>query len=462
MAKIVKRLIFVVEILLLIVILGGLYLYSQVTTKIETIEQPVLKESEIVVNDQAPVMTGYKTYALFGIDHRDKNAALSGENTDTMIIASVNNDTKDVRLVSLYRDTLLNIGNDTYSKANAAYAMGGPEQAITMLNTNLDLDIQDYATVDFNALTKVAELLNGLDMPLSYAEMVHLNNYCVEVSEETGMDYTPLELPETPPEDQEAIYGTYHLNGVQVTSYCRIRYTASLDMGRTERQRRVLQMLMNQAKTASLSTLFNIMDEIFPMVTTSVRQTELLSMMPSLLGYRLDQTTGFPQQYKFSNVKGSIIVCTDLVGDVEELHRFLYDDQDYTASEVVKERAAKILAIVDGQQLTDESAATSTDENTADDVFIYQDPSAGSDYTDYSNDNNGGNTGYTDNTGGDTGYTDNTGGNTGYTDNGGGDVGGGDAGGDYGGGDAGGDYGGGDAGGGDYDLGGGDEVYSEE
>ncbi len=483
MAKIIKRLIFVVEILLLLVVLGGLYLYSQVTTKMETIEQPVLKESEIVVNDQAPTMTGYKTYALFGIDHRDKNAALSGENTDTMIIASVNNDTKDVKLVSLYRDTLLNIGNDTYSKANAAYAMGGPEQAITMLNTNLDLDIDDYATVDFNALTTVAECLNGLDMPLSYAEMVHLNNYSVEVSEETGMDYTPLELPETPPEDQEAIYGTYHLNGVQVTSYCRIRYTASLDMGRTERQRRVIQMLVSQAKTASLSTLFDIMDQVFPMVTTSVTQTELLSMLPSLLGYSLDDTTGFPQQYKFSNVKGSIIVCTDLVGDVEELHRFLYDDEDYVASDVVKERAAKILKIVDGSTLTDESTAT-TEENTTDDVFIYQDTSSetytedtyedtytdttgGDTNTDYT-DTTGGDTGYTDNTGGDTGYTDNTGGDADYTDNTGGedyDTGGDyDAGGDY---DTGGDYDGGgeyyDDGGGDIIIdGGGDEAYEGE
>ncbi len=83
----------------------------------------------------------------FGIDHRDKNTALGGQNSDTIIIASVNNDTKEVKLASVYRDTLLNLGNDTYSKANAAYAYGEAEQAITMLNTNLDLNITDYATV---------------------------------------------------------------------------------------------------------------------------------------------------------------------------------------------------------------------------------------------------------------------------------------------------------------------------
>ena len=141
-----------------------------------------------------------------------------------------------MKLVSVYRDTLLNLGNDTYSKANAAYAYGEAEQAITMLNTNLDLNISEYATVNFNALTTIIDDLGGLDMDMSYAEIVHMNNYCVETSEETGKDYTPIELPDRP-DDIEAVQYHYHLNGVQATSYCRIRYTASLDMGRTERQR---------------------------------------------------------------------------------------------------------------------------------------------------------------------------------------------------------------------------------
>ena len=96
-------------------------------------------------------------------------------------------------MVSVYRDTLLNVGDDTYTKANAAYALGGPEQAITMLNTNLDLDISDYATADFSALVEVVDDLGGLDIPLSYAEIEHMNNYCVETSKLTGKDYTPIE-----------------------------------------------------------------------------------------------------------------------------------------------------------------------------------------------------------------------------------------------------------------------------
>ena len=164
-----KKVLFVLEIMVLLLFIGGLYVYGQIMTRLDKIEQPVLKKEEIIVNPEAPQMTGYSTYALFGIDHRDKNAALGSENSDTIIIASINNDTKDVKLVSVYRDTLLNIGDDTYTKANAAYAYGGAEQAISMLNTSLDLNITGYATVDFNALVEIVDAIGGLDIQLSYA-----------------------------------------------------------------------------------------------------------------------------------------------------------------------------------------------------------------------------------------------------------------------------------------------------
>ena len=302
-----KKVLFVLEIIVLLLFIGGLYVYGQISSRLDKIEQPELKKEKIVVNQEAPKMTGYKTYVLFGIDTRGEGSQYSAQNSDTMIIVSVNNDTKEVRMVSVYRDTLLNVGDDTYTKANAAYALGGPEQAITMLNTNLDLDISDYATADFSALVEVIDDLGGLDIPLSYAEIEHMNNYCVETSKLTGKDYTPLEKPEPKPEDQEAIVGTYHLNGVQATSYCRIRYTASLDMGRTERQRRVLGMLFDKAKIAGLSSIFKIMDDVFPMVTTSLSKQDILGLIPTLIGYKFTDSTGFPQKFKFSNIKGSII-----------------------------------------------------------------------------------------------------------------------------------------------------------
>lgn len=482
-----KKILFAVEIIVLLLFIGGLYVYGQMNSKLDKINQPVLDDSKIKVNQevqdsidsQESTLTGYTTYALFGIDHRDKNTALGGENSDTIIIASVNNDTKDVKLVSVYRDTLLNLGNDTYSKANAAYAYGEAEQAITMLNTNLDLNISEYATVNFNALTTIIDDLGGLDMDMSYAEIVHMNNYCVETSEETGKDYTPIELPDRP-DDIEAVQYHYHLNGVQATSYCRIRYTASLDMGRTERQRRVIQMIVSKAKSAGLGKIFKIMDDVFPMVTTSMTKDEILQLLPTLIGYSVDDTTGFPTSYKFSNVKGSIIVPTTLETNVIELHKFLYGDEAYTPSATVKANSEKILEIVGGESSLDDKQAT-VEENTTNDTVIFEkngsgwsdtssdygsdsDSSGGGDYSGDETDNSGGSSSGggdysndgSDNSGGDSsGGEDYEGPTTPEPDYGGDDNGGGDTGGDE---SGGGDTGGDESGGGDIvDEGSGDD-----
>lgn len=461
-----RKVLFILEIIVLLLFIGGLYVYGQISAKLDKIDiqETDLQEQDIVTNDQAPQMTGYTTYALFGLDHRSRNEKLNTENSDTIIVASINNDTKAVKLVSVYRDTLLNVKDDTYSKANAAYALGGPAQAVNMLNTNLDLNITDYVSIDFDALVTVVDCLGGLDIPLSYAEIVHMNNYCVETAEETGKSYTPVELPEPKPEDQEAIVGTYHLNGVQATSYCRIRYTASLDMGRTERQRRVIQMIVDKAKKAGLSTIFDIMDQVFPMVKTSVSKTEILKLIPAMIGYCIDETTGFPQDYKFATVKGSVIVPTTLDSNVLKLHQFLYGNTNYTPTQDVLNKSAQIAAIVGGGQVQDTApAVTDAPNTTTDNSYTWEgstDTSADYSYddTDYGNDTSddtdysgGGDDSNTDYSGGgdDSGNDDSGAGDTGDDTSGGGDESGGD---ESGGDDAGGDAGGGDDGAGADDL----------
>ncbi len=465
-----RKVLFILEIIVLLLFIGGLYVYGQISAKLDKIDiqETDLQEQDIVTNDQAPQMTGYTTYALFGLDHRSRNEKLNTENSDTIIVASINNDTKAVKLVSVYRDTLLNVKDDTYSKANAAYALGGPAQAVNMLNTNLDLNITDYVSIDFDALVTVVDCLGGLDIPLSYAEIVHMNNYCVETAEETGKSYTPVELPEPKAEDQEAIVGTYHLNGVQATSYCRIRYTASLDMGRTERQRRVIQMIVDKAKKAGLSTIFDIMDQVFPMVKTSVSKTEILKLIPAMIGYCIDETTGFPQDYKFVTVKGSVIVPTTLDSNVLKLHQFLYGNTNYTPTQDVLNKSAQIAAIVGGGQVQDTApAVTDAPNTTTDNSYTWEgstdtsadysyddtDYSDNTDYTDYGNDTSddtdysgGGDDSNTDYSGGgdDSGNDDSGAGDTGDDTSGGGDESGGD--------DAGGDAGGGDGGAGADDL----------
>ena len=240
-----RVILFIGELIVLVLLIGGLFVYGQINSKLSKIEGEDLGDVQMnMVTSEK--MTGYQNIALFGVDSRGEGSDMGVNNSDTIIIASINNDTKAVKLVSVYRDTLLNVGNDSYMKANSAYMAGGASQAVSMLNTNLDLQIQDYVTVDMNALVKVIDLLGGLTVEMTADEVVHMNNYCVETSEISGEDYTRIE-PE--------VAGVYDLNGVQATSYARIRYTAGLDFERTERQRLIIQKLVQKAKKSSLGTL---------------------------------------------------------------------------------------------------------------------------------------------------------------------------------------------------------------
>ena len=348
-----RKILFGFEIIVLVLLVGVLFLYTQINKRMDKLNfVQTENDQEVQINETvagSEVLSGYTNIALFGVDKRTEDEGLYG-NSDTAIIASINNDTKEVRLVSLYRDTYMRVdedeyGNGIYNKCNSAYLRGGPVQAINMMNTNMDLDIQNYVSVDFSAMATVVDCLGGLDIPMSYEEIEHMNNHCVETSEQTGMDYTPIEKPDPAPDDQSEIIGTYHLNGVQVTAYCRIRQTASGDQGRTERQRLVLNMLADKAKSASIGTLSDIVDQVFPLIQTNFSKSELIKLGRSILNYNMGENTGFPVDY----VMGAdltepatgldCIIPTTLETNVKYLHEFLFSDEDYQPSETVTVRS---------------------------------------------------------------------------------------------------------------------------
>ena len=281
-----RRILFGIEIFILLILIAGVFIYA----KLGKMNFTSLDFSKIGVNSGVSnnkVMKGYTTIGLVGLDNRSNK--LKSGNSDTMIIASIDNDTKKVKLVSVYRDTYLRIGEDSegngqYNRANAAYAKGGAEQFLNMLNTNLDLNVTDFVSVDFQAVAEAVELLGGIDVELKEEEVVHLNNYCVETSKVTGMDYTPL----------KKTAGVHHLNGVQTVAYARIRYTAGNDFRRAARQREVIYKIVEKAKNADVATLSKILDKVFPNIYTSFSKAEILQMGMSMLSYDIEDQTGFP------------------------------------------------------------------------------------------------------------------------------------------------------------------------
>jgi LCP family protein required for cell wall assembly len=329
-----RRILFGIELLVLLVLLSALFVYAKLNQKLDKIESKPLNMDKVEINESVvenEKLTGYMNIALFGLDSRDGN--LEKGNSDTVIIASINNDTKEVRLVSLYRDTYLNVGDDTYTKCNAAYAYGGPEQAISMMNTNMDLDITQYVSVNFDALIEVIDMLGGLEIEVDDQEYVHLNNYCVELKEITGKDYEKLPGP-----------GTYNMTGIQATAYARIRYTAGNDFARTERQREVIGKIVDKAKKTNVATLMKIMDKVFPMIATSLEKNEIIDMGMSMLSYQITETAGFPFEHKEKKIKKQDTVVPDnLETNVVQLHQFLFADEAYTPSDTVHKRSKYII-----------------------------------------------------------------------------------------------------------------------
>lgn len=317
-----------------VIILSVLCVFAYATVKMDKLDFNFLDEDKLeVYKDTGP----YTNIALFGLDAREGESIESGVRSDSMMIASINNETNEVKVVSIFRDTLLKQQDGTFDKANAAYSYGGPQEAIALLNRNLDLDIKNYMSVDFKALSDVIDALGGMELELTAEEVVHMNNYCVETSEVTGKDYERIE-PE--------VAGSYHLNGVQATSYARIRATAGGDYKRAERQRLVIEKIVEKAQKANLKTLDKIIDVVFPQVSTSFSSKDLIGIAANALSYQLGETQGFPYSIADTDVvdgyEGSYVVPSDFDGDVKKLHEFLFNEKDYQVSDTVKEISHEI------------------------------------------------------------------------------------------------------------------------
>ena len=284
-------------------------------------------------NDQ--MMDGYRNIALFGVDSRSGDLLEGDNRSDTIMIASIHQKTGEIRLVSVYRDTVLDVGNGNYTKANTAYALGGPTQAINMLNQNLDLNIMDFVTVGFEGLAHTIDALGGIELEIDEEEREYLNQYLHDMHIELGTDETPVE--ET---------GTVTVTGIQATAYSRIRYTAGDDFRRAERQRIVLQKTLEKAKTASPTTLVEVANSVVGDMATSLSSGEIVSLI--LMASRLDlkDTGGIPQEeYRsFTDIEaGSAVMPDTLKDNAIWLHKFLFNDENYNISEEVEERDSWII-----------------------------------------------------------------------------------------------------------------------
>lgn len=333
-----KIIVFAVEILVLLAMVGVLFvLFDKTEEAPVVVELPTEAESIGIASqvEESPVMKGYWNIALFGIDAENESQLVKKGRSDSIMIASINLDTGDIKLVSVYRDTYLNIGDDYYIKCNTAYSRGGGEQAVTMLNANLDLDIQDFIAIGYEGLKGVVDGLGGVYLDVDEEELKHINNYQYSIDKILKCGYE--EVTKT---------GYQLLDGMQAAAYCRIRYRKGDDFARAASQRELLQAIEERIKEVDLATLTNVFEEVMSHVVTSLTVDDILPYLSQVSNYSIVDEGGFPESSMrgVGNIgsKGSSVIPLSLESNVQWLHEFLFEVEDYEVSDKVKEYSAQI------------------------------------------------------------------------------------------------------------------------
>lgn len=316
--------------LILIIIIAGIGIggYSYIVSKLDKMQQVQINIDELNVNEE---IKGYRNIALFGVDSRDSNLG-KGNRSDCIIIASINEKTKDVRLLSVYRDTYVQIEGHGLDKITHAYSYGEAPLAIKTLNTNLDLNITEFVTVNFDLVAEAVDALGGVEITIETSELEYINDYIKGTSDNTGIKSSNITKA-----------GKQTLDGVQAVAYSRIRYTAGGDYKRTERMRDVIEAMLKKLKTKSVGEINNLMDKILPKVYTNITPSSIIAMVPNLLSYNVTESIGWPYKTQGITLDRWYGVPVTLESNVKQLHKELFDEENYEIPQDIKEISNKII-----------------------------------------------------------------------------------------------------------------------
>ena len=317
-------------VIILVLIVGSIFFF--VNSKLSKIQQVNIDESDLGVSSQVEEnLSEYRNIALFGIDSRDSSLG-KGNRSDCIIIASINNKTKEVKLISVYRDTYVNIEGYGLDKITHAYSYGEASLALKTLNENFDLNITEFVTVNFDAVAEAVNALGGITINVEPEEVDYINQYINETSEVTGLDT-----------EKVTTSGSQTLDGVQAVAYARIRYTEGGDYKRTERMRTVVEAMVEKFNTKSISEMNQIIDQILPEVYTNITAGDIFSLLPSVASFNVTDSIGWPYETKGITLDRWYGVPVTLESNVKQLHQEAFGETDYTPSDKVKEISNQII-----------------------------------------------------------------------------------------------------------------------
>ena len=300
---------------LLVIIIGGTFWF--LSDKLGKMQQIDLKEEDLNVSAQAEEnLADFRNIAIFGIDSREDSYS-KGNRSDCIIIASINNKTKEVKLVSAYRDTYVQIEGHGLDKITHAYSYGEAPLAIKTLNENLDLNIKEFVTVNFDAVKEIIDDIGGISMEITSEEVSHI----------PGLTKA----------------GTYNLTGEQALAYARIRYATGGDYKRTERMRDVLTAVANKVKTMNISQLNKLVNDLLPKVYTNITASDIFSLLPSVPSFKITESIGWPYETKGITLDRWYGIPITLESNVTRLHQEVFGENDYVPSENIKQISNEII-----------------------------------------------------------------------------------------------------------------------
>ena len=328
-----------IMLLVIVIVLAGVAIagWNYIRSLIDQTQKVDIDVSKLEVNEE---LKGYRNIALFGIDSRASNveAAYSeGNRSDCIIIASINQETNDVKLISVYRDSYLKInnrsGNEIIDKVTHAYAYGGAQNAIAALNRNLDLNITEFMAANFDAVSEAVDALGGVEIEITSAELKYINGYIDEINKVTGKSASHVTST-----------GKQTLSGVQATAYGRIRYTAGGDYKRTERMRDVLQAMLAKAKKLSVTQLLDFANKILPLVSTNLSTDDVIALAPTISKLNISNSTGWPYTVAGATIGGVWYgVPTTLESNVVKLHKEIFNEEDYVLPDKIKSISQEVI-----------------------------------------------------------------------------------------------------------------------
>lgn len=282
-------------------------------------------ESETQIEEPNP-SDGSETFVMFGVDVTGSYMG-KGTRSDSLMLINVNHDKGQVKVISIYRDCMVDQKEYGYKKISNAHSYGGQEFALSVINENFDLNLEKYVTVNFTTLTNLVNKIGGVEIELTDAEIAEINKSCSPKLEGAGK---------------------HVLNGAQALAFSRIRRIDN-DYNRTERQREVLFEIFETAKGMSTLDRIDLADSMMNQMVTNYSTDEITSLLYYVSKYEIITMTAYPQVFYGGIVEGSWVeVPVTLVDMNAALHKELYGTESYTPSSRVEEISATLRGKVSG------------------------------------------------------------------------------------------------------------------